>query len=422
MKLLISTLGSRGDTQPYLALAVGLQRAGHEVTLAAPQTFAGWTQSYGVNVAPVRFNPQDAMQKLGQTHGGLRALSAMLKIVRAGMVDAQADVWRAAQDADFFIQSATGIGAMEMAALRGIPVAFAYLFPFAATRNFPMFWLPFRFSLGGGYNLLTHKLMSRLLWRFGSSLNNQWRTRLGLRPWRSERELFAYARSLNTPFLYGYSPHLLPQPADWDSQQHVTGYWFLPAAADWQPPAALCQFLESGPLPVYVGFGSIRLKNAERQTQVVLQALALSGQRAVLAAGWGGLKQVSAPTNVCFVEDVPHDWLLARVTTVVHHGGAGTTAAGLRAGIPSIIVPFGGDQWSWADLVVKSGVGLRVGSGHRMTAEKLAAAIDTAVTDSTLRTRAAALGTKIRAENGVGQAIELIESHTRFPDKVKLDV
>ncbi len=416
MKILITTLGSRGDVQPYLALAVGLQQAGHQVTLAAPQTFAPWIQSYGVNVAPVQFNPQEAMQKLGQTHGGLRALSAMLKIIREGMAVAQEDVWRAAQDTDFFIQSATGMGAMEMAALRGIPVAFAYLFPFAATRNFPMFWLPFRFSLGGGYNLLTHKLMSRLLWRFGGSLNNQWRTRLGLRPWRSETELFAYARRLNTPFLYGYSPHLLPQPADWDSQQHVTGYWFLPAASDWQPPAALCQFLESGPPPVYVGFGSIRLKNAERQTQGVLQALALSGQRAILAAGWGGLKQGSAPTNVCFVEDVPHDWLLAQVTAVVHHGGAGTTAAGLRAGIPGIIAPFGGDQWSWADLVVKAGVGLCVGSGQRLRAKRLAAAMETAVTDPTLRQQAKTFGDTIRAENGIGRAIQLIENHARIQE------
>jgi UDP:flavonoid glycosyltransferase YjiC (YdhE family) len=416
MKILIATLGSRGDVQPYLALAVGLQQAGHGVTLAAPQTFAGWIQSYGVDVAPVQFNPQDAMQKLSQTGGGLRSLSAMLKIVREGMKEAQADVWQAAKDTDFFIQSATGMGAMEMAELRGIPAAFAYLFPFAPTRSFPMFWLPFRFSLGGGYNLLTHKLMARLLWRFGGSLNNQWRGRLGLKPWRSEREMFAYARALKTPFLYGYSPSLLPAPADWDEQQQVTGYWFLSAAADWQPPAALRQFLADGSPPVYVGFGSMRLKNAERQTQAVLEALALSGQRAVLSAGWGGLEQGSAPANLFFVEDVPHDWLFARVTAVVHHGGAGTTSAGLRAGIPSIIAPFGGDQWSWADLVVKAGVGLRVGSGQRIRAKQLAAAMETVITDPTLRQRANAFGDAIRAENGIARAIQLIENHAHIQE------
>lgn len=409
MKILITTLGSRGDVQPYLALAVGLQQAGHRVTLAAPQTFADWIQSYGVAATPLQFNPQEAMQKLGEKRGGLRAMGAMLKIIRTGMAEAQEEVWQAAQDADFFIQSGTGMGAMELAALRGVPVAFAYLFPFAPTRSFPMFWLPFRFSLGGSYNLLTHKLMAQLLWRFGGSLNNQWRVHLGLEPWRSERELFAYARSLNTPFLYGYSPSLLPPPTDWDVQQQVTGYWFLTTGADWQPPAALRDFLDSGPPPVYVGFGSIRLKNAKRQTQVVLDALALSGQRAVLATGWGGLQRGSTPGNVCFVEDVPHNWLFSRVTAVVHHGGAGTTAAALRAGIPSIIAPFGGDQWSWADLVVKAAVGLRVGSRQRLRAKSLATVLTTAVSDSTLHRNAAAMGQKIRAEDGIARAVALIE-------------
>ena len=413
MKILIATLGSRGDVQPYLALAVGLQQAGHKVTLAAPQTFAPWIQSYGVGVAPVRFNPQEAMQKLGQTHGGLRAMGTMLKIIHTGMAEAQADVWQAAEDTDFFIQSSTGMGGMELAALRGIPAAFAYLFPFAPTRSFPMFWLPFRFSLGGGYNLLTHKLMSRLLWRFGSSLNNEWRTRLGLPPWRSAKELFAYARRLNTPFLYGYSPHLLPPPPDWDEHQHVTGYWFLPALDDWQPPAALRQFLEDGPPPIYVGFGSMSLKNSARRTQAVLDALAVSGQRAILSTGWGGLTQDSVPATVCFAEDVPHEWLFEQVTAVLHHGGAGTTAAGLRAGIPSIVAPFGGDQWSWADLVVKAGVGLCVGSGQRLRAKSLAAAMTTAVADPALRHRAQTLGNAIRAENGLARAIHLIETHAR---------
>ncbi len=190
----------------------------------------------------------------------------------------------------------------------------------------------------------------------------------------------------------------------------MTGYWFLPALADWQPPAALRQFLEDGPPPIYVGFGSMSLKTAARQTQVVLDALALSGQRAILSTGWGGLKQGSVPATVCFAEDVPHDWLFARVTAVLHHGGAGTTATGLRAGIPSIIAPFGGDQWSWADLVVKAGAGLCVGSGQRLRVKPLAAAMTTAVADPALRHRAQTLGDAIRAENGLARAIHLIET------------
>ena len=137
------------------------------------------------------------------------------------MTQAQDDVWRAAQTADFFIQTGTGMGALEIASLRGIPVAFAALVPIAPTRAFPMFWLPFRFSLGGRYNLLTHTLVSRVLWNVGGAMTNQWRARLGLPAWRTEAEMFAYAHRLHTPFLYGYSPALLPRPADRDGYQHV---------------------------------------------------------------------------------------------------------------------------------------------------------------------------------------------------------
>ena len=411
MKILISTLGSRGDVQPYLALAVGLQNAGHCVTLAAPETFAGWIQSYEVTAAPIRFNPQEVMQKLGKGDGGFRTLLSMFSVLKTGMSEAQDNVWRAAQETDFFIQSATGMGALESASLHGIPAAYAYLFPFTPTRAFPMFWLPYRFSLGGGYNLLTYKLMAHVLWRFGGPVNNQWRKRLGLEPWRSEGEMFSYARSLNTPFLYGFSPSLLPKPSDWNALQHVTGYWFLGPPADWQPPPELFHFLENGPPPVYIGFGSMNVENPEQQTRLALKALELSGQRGILLTGWGGISRIEKTGTLFFVDEVSHNWLFPRVAAVVHHGGAGTTGAGLRAGIPSILTPFGGDQFSWADLVVKSGVGPLTPGIKKLTAEKLAESIHTAVNDASLRARAAALGEKIRVENGIARAVEVIEHH-----------
>ncbi len=411
MKILISTLGSRGDVQPYLALAVGLQQAGHRVTLAAPQTFADWIQSYGVDSAPVRFNPQEVMQKLAKSGGGLRAMRTMRAVLSKGLEEAQDDVWRAAEDADFFIQTGTGMGALEIASLRGIPVAFAYLVPLAPTRAFPMFWLPFRFSLGGGYNLLTHKLVSRMLWSVGGSATNQWRARLGLPAWRSEAEMFAYANRLNMPFLHGYSPSLLPKPSDWDANRHITGYWFLDPAPDWQPPADLLRFLAGGPPPIYLGFGSMNTENPERQTRLALKALELAGQRGILLTGWGGISQLSASPNVFFVDNAPHAWLFPQVAAVVHHGGAGTTGAGLRAGIPGILTPFGGDQFSWADLVVKAGVGPKTPGIKKLTAEKLAESIQIAVNNSTLRARTTALGERIRSEDGIAHAVEIIEQH-----------
>ena len=412
MKILISTLGSRGDTQPYLALAMGLQRAGHRVTLTAPSSFVEWIQSYGVAAHPVRFNPQEVMQSLSKTKNPFQAMCAMREVMTTGVMDAMADGWQAAQETDFLIQTGTGSGALEIANRRGIPVAFAYLVPTAPTHAFPIFMLPFRRSLGAGYNYLTHTLAQRALWNgMGGPTLNRWRASLNLPAWRSEAEMQAYARSLATPSLYGFSPNVIPKPPDWADDQHVTGYWFLDAPPGWQPPADLARFLESGPPPVYVGFGSMSQQNPERQARLALRALELSGQRGILLTGWGGLTRLAAPPNVFFLEDVPHAWLFPRLGAVVHHGGAGTTGAGLRAGVPNIIAPFGGDQVAWADVAVKLGVGVPAGAATRLSAEKLAQAIHTALNDAALRARAAALGEKIRAEDGVARAVEVIERH-----------
>ncbi len=414
MKILIVTLGSRGDVQPYLALAVGLQQAGHSVTLAAPATFADWIRSYGVAAEPVRFNPQAAMQQLGKGRGGLRTLTAILRLLRDGMADAQAQVWEAAQKTDYFIQSATGMGVLEAADAFGRPGAFAYLYPFAPTRAWPMFWLPFRWSAGRQYNWLTHHLMLHLLWQVGGRMANAWRRKLGLPGWRWAQDSLARARTLGVPFLYGYSPSLLPKPADWDDHQHVTGYWFLDPEPGWQPPADLLRFLEAGPPPVYLGFGSMNAEDPERHTRLALRALELSGQRGLLLTGWGGLARPAEPgatDRVHSVDNVPHAWLFPRLAAVVHHGGAGTTAATLRAGVPGILTPFGGDQIAWADLVGQAGVSPRATGIQRLTPERLAAAIGQAVNDPALRARAAALGQAIRAEDGVARAVEIIERH-----------
>ncbi len=417
MKILISTFGSRGDIQPYLALAVGLGQAGHRVTLATSYNFTEWIQSYGVNAHPTRFSVQEFMQK-PETKATLKSgnpvrLFRMMRGVMSQSVAAMDDMWSAAQAADFVVQSGTGSGALEAVSKIGVLAAFSYVIPFAPTRAFPSFFLGApRFSLGGGYNHLTHILMHQVLWAgVGGPMTNKWRKRLGLRPWRSYAEMHAYGRSLGTPSLYGFSPNVIPKPSDWDEHQHITGYWFLDAQLDWQPPTDLLRFLESGPPPVYVGFGSLNVGDSENKTRLVLRALELSGQRGVLLTGWGGLTRLPTSPNVLFVDNVPHAWLFPRMAAVVHHGGAGTTGAGLRSGAPSIIPAFAGDQVAWADLVVKSGVGPHVLGIKRLTAEKLAGAIHTAVNDSAMRARAAALGEKIRAENGVARAVEVIERH-----------
>lgn len=416
MKILLSSFGTRGDVQPYLALAVGLQRAGHQVTLSTSRTFSDWIHAYGVRTQPIRLSMQEVMQQ-PEVQAVLRSKNLLRQILLLRKVMGQSSemadvVWHAAQDADLIIQSPLGCGALEATAIRGIPAIMASPLPIAPTRHFPSFFLgSLRFSLGGGYNFFTHRLMHFMLWHgLSKHIINPLRRTLGLPRLRSFADLLAESRRLGVPWLYGYSPHVLPKPSDWDAQHHVTGYWFLAAPPEWQPPTDLLHFLESGPPPIYIGFGSMGHGDPAQHTQLVLRALSLSGQRGVLLTGWGGLTPQSPPPNVFFVENIPHDWLFPRMAAVVHHGGAGTTGAGLRAGVPNLITPFApNDQVAWAERVERLGVGIRLPGIKRLTAEQLAAAMQHAVTDSSLRTRAAALGETIGAEDGLARAIEIIE-------------
>lgn len=196
-----------------------------------------------------------------------------------------------------------------------------------------------------------------------------------------------------------------------NAHNRITGYWSLDEAPDWRPPARLVEFLESGPPPVYVGFGSMAHRNPQQTTQLVHKALQRSGQRGVLATGWGALSGAQWPhtSDLFMLDSIPHSWLFPRMAAVVHHGGSGTTGAGLRAGVPSVLVPHAGDQPFWARRVADLGVGPRPIPRRRLTAERLAAAIARAVRDEEMRARAAAVGQRIRAEDGVGQAIGIIE-------------
>jgi sterol 3beta-glucosyltransferase len=221
-------------------------------------------------------------------------------------------------------------------------------------------------------------------------------------------DLLVRADGSPVPIIYPYSPHLLPVPDDFPPHVHVTGSWFLDRPADWQPDPELVRFLEAGPAPVYVGFGSMGGSGGLERAKVVLEALEKSGQRGLIASGWGGLKASELPPSVFMLESVPHDWLFPKVSAVVHHGGAGTTAAGLRAGKPTVICPFLGDQPFWGRLVYERGVGPQPIPQGKLTAARLTEAIRIATQDAAMRRRAEALGQKIRAEDGVARAVEVV--------------
>jgi len=218
------------------------------------------------------------------------------------------------------------------------------------------------------------------------------------------------------PILYGFSPSVILPSSDWDN--NVTGYWFLDPSDDWNPPSALMEYLQAGSSPVYIGFGSMSNRKPEETTDLVFQALTRTKQRAIMLSGWSGLRKSDLPDSVFMVDSVPHSRFLPRVEAVIHHGGAGTTAAGLRAGVPSVIIPFHGDQPFWGQRIAELGVGPVPIPRRRLSVERLAQAIEEAVTDQTMRQHAADLGSKIRAEDGIAREIAVvqhIEKHVSRP-------
>jgi sterol 3beta-glucosyltransferase len=295
-----------------------------------------------------------------------------------------------------------------------IPLLQAYVFPFTPTTAFPALLFPqFISKLGGHVNRLSHHLFRQVMWqgcRSGDRLMRQQVLNLPSAPFWGTYHSEYFQRY---PILYGFSPSVIPKPSDWQNT-HVTGYWFLDEASDWTPPAALLDFLQTGSLPVYVGFGSMGSRNPEQTADLVLKAIALTGQRAILQSGWGGLSKADLPDTVLMVDSIPHSWLFPRVAAVVHHGGAGTTAAGLRAGVPTIVIPFFGDQPFWGRRVAELGVGLAPISRQQLTAERLAEAIHQAVTDRLMRQRAAELGAKIQAEDGLANAVAIVHKIARL--------
>ncbi len=418
MNITIIAPGAQGDVRPYVALGKGLHEAGHAVRVATHENFASLVAGCGLAFATLHGDMEALMrdEAVGDAlakNNLLAQFSLMKKKLVVLNEQWMRDCLDACQDADVVVGGFGGLVAGQPVAEKlGLPFVQAWMVPFMPTRALPAVSFPMlRNWLGGRLNRPSHVLGWRwMAWPMQrASVDLARRSVLGLPPAPRPDGPMAYFEKRTWPVLNAFSEHVVPRPADWAAHLHVTGYWFLDPPPDWQPPAALVEFLRTGPPPVYVGFGSMSHGDPQAATRRVLEALRISGQRGILLSGWGGMSGADLPDSVYMIDSVPHSWLFPQVAAVVHHGGAGTTAAGLRAGKPTLCVPFISlDQNFWGWRVADLGVGLPPISSNRLTAEKLAQAITTAVNDSGMGQRAVALGAKIRAEDGVRRAVEIL--------------
>ncbi|MFZ4814082.1 MAG: glycosyltransferase [Phototrophicaceae bacterium] len=413
MTIAIVASGSRGDVQPYVALAKGLHSAGYPVRVLTSDDFASLVTGAGLEFCSIGTSIEamlqsDEWRKTTEDGNFIKILARMNAEMKHRAHELVQPMISALEGSQLMIAGMAGItGAFSIAEKLNIPMIQAYVFPLTPTDAFSSPLTP-SLPFGNTFNRLSFGVMQQALWQMGRTSDATARRELGMAN-GSFWGPFGALQRRGVPLMYGYSPQVLPRPQDWDANTHITGYWFLDPPDGWVAPQALTDFLQAGDAPVYIGFGSMGNRNPEQITALTLKALELSGQRGILASGWGGLSATDLPDNVHMLASVPHSWLFPRMAAVVHHGGAGTTAAGLTAGVPSVVIPFFGDQPFWGQRVYQLGVGPKPMARQQLTAEGLAALITQAVTDGAMRGRAAALGERIRAEDGIGQAVALVQ-------------
>ena len=412
MTITILATGTRGDVQPYIALGVALKKAGQTVRVVTFRNFEHFVTGYGLEFAPVQGDiakivSSVELQHAGQADNPFKILLSFKKL-QSLVFALQRDLFDACKGSDAVVyHPGTAIGYF-IAKHLGVPSILATPFPMTPTRAYPALIFYNAPRLGPFFNLASHKIFEQIMWMGGAPVKQFWKQEFGHAP-AGFTSPYAKQTTRSLPTVTSCSNYVFPKPNDWPEHVYNTGYWFLDEEPGWTPPEDLLRFLEQGAPPVYVGFGSMSNPAlAEQTTRLVIEALRQAGQRGVLATGWAGMSKTdSLPENIFMLESAPHSWLFPRMAAVVHHGGAGTTAAGLSAGVPSVVIPFSNDQFAWGRRVFELGVGSKPIPRKNLSVEKLANAIQFALSKE-VREAAKNLGTNIQSEDGAVTAANVI--------------
>ncbi|KAJ5085215.1 hypothetical protein N7532_009986 [Penicillium argentinense] len=444
LNIVIQVIGSRGDIQPFIALGKELQAYGHRVRLATHLAFRDFVLDGGLEFFDIGGDPAELMAFMVKNPGLLPNVST----IRSGAIQKRRremkqiingcwkscfetgdgtdlhqikeDLWSDKVDyrrrpfvADVIIANPPSLAHIHCAQRLGIPLHIMFTMPWSPTQAFPH---PLATIHHNGCqptvaNFVSYAIMEMMVWEGLGDIVNKFRKKvLSLDPLDSITAPSLLPR-LRIPFSYLWSPAILPKPKDWGKHIDICGFAFLPAKPDFTPPSEVEEFLKAGPPPIYVGFGSIVVDDPIRLTEIVYGAIRQSGQRAIVSKGWGnlGAEEVKVPDNILMIGSVPHDWLFRQVSCVIHHGGAGTTAAGLSLGRPTIVIPFFGDQQFWGEILTVVGAGFAI-PHKQLTVDKLDDAIRKALDGST-QEKAKEISKKMQDESGVRDGVCSFHRH-----------
>ncbi|KDQ59788.1 glycosyltransferase family 1 protein [Jaapia argillacea MUCL 33604] len=431
LNIVIMIVGSRGDVQPFIALGQRLLQNGHRVRIATHETFKTFVTSYGLEFFNIGGNPQDLMSYMVKnpglmpgwqslTNGDIGRKRTMLREMMNGC-------WRACNNADqqsgepfaadAIISNPPAFAHAHCAEALGIPLLLSFTMPWSPTRSFPHPLASIKTSNAekGLSNYLTYALADMLTWQGMGDIVNSLRCDTLHLPALTSQTGPGLVDRMKVPFTYCLSPALVPKPVDWKNYIDIVGFYFMDPDANYEPPADLKAFLDAGEPPIYIGFGSVVVDDPDKMTTILLEAIKTTNIRALLYAGWGGLgtNSSSVPPNVFILDkntNIPHDWLFRHVSAVVHHGGAGTTAAGLRWGKPTIVVPFFGDQFFWGMMIHRAGGGPEPIPQKELSVDNLSAGLRYVLTP-TARRAAERMGEQIRGEDGVANGLQSFYKH-----------
>lgn len=417
LKIAILVVGTRGDVQPFLAIAKKLQEFGHHVRLATHTNFSNFVKSADVDFYPLGGDSRDLAEYMARNKGFIPSGPGEISVQRKHLKTIIESTLPACIEPDLetgmpfraqaIIANAPAYGHTHVAEALRVPLHIFFTMPWTPTNDFPH---PLaRVPQNTGYWLSYIIVESLIWWGIRGAINEFRRKKLKLAP---IAYFSTYRGSIShLPTAYMWSPSIVPKPKDWGPLVDVVGYCFTDLGSKYQPEELVVQWIKKGTKPIYIGFGSMPLVEPQRTTYIILEALKETGQRGILDRGLGGLGScIEVPENALLIHDCPHDWLFRQCSAAVHHGGAGTTGTALKAGSPTTIVPFFGDQFFWGETIHQKGLGPAPIPISQLNTANLSNAINFMLQPE-VKCRAMEIAELIESEDGVMEAVNAFHHH-----------